>query len=83
MFRSAIGILSLLALVSSANAGSSNGVVAAMYAHEGDVVIFSAGSHQGKPACSTIGDDWAISLTHQQGRQCTQCSCLPKRRENL
>ena len=34
----------------------------------GDVVFFTAGSHTGKPTCSTIGDEWAFSLTTPGGR---------------
>jgi hypothetical protein len=66
--RLAIAALSFLVLVDSANAGSSSGIVAVIYAHEGDVVMFVACSHQGRPACSTIGNDWAISLATPTGK---------------
>jgi hypothetical protein len=49
-------------------AGSSVGVVTRIYAHSGDVILFSAGSHQGKPACSTAADEWAFSLSTQSGK---------------
>ena len=59
---------SLLIFASSVNAGSSSGLVTLVMAHVGDVIIFSAGPHQNKPACSTAGEDWAFSLSTQTGK---------------
>jgi hypothetical protein len=66
-----IGIVSATPIILGAFpaiAGSSVGVVTRIYAHSGDVILFSAGSHQGKPACSTAADEWAFSLTTQSGK---------------
>lgn len=69
MNRYAAGIIScFLFFMSSANAGSSSGPVTHIYAHVGDVVMFAAGYNQSKPACSTVGDEWALSLATQTGR---------------
>lgn len=58
----------LATLADSASAGSSTGTVAQILVVTGDVVTFSAGSHQGKSACSTTADDWAFSLTTASGK---------------
>jgi hypothetical protein len=60
--------LTFAALAGSANAGSSTGTVTQIMVVTGDVVTFSAGVHQGKPACSTAADDWALSLTTASGK---------------
>lgn len=49
-------------------AGSSQGPVTLLQAHEGDVAMFSAGAHSGAPACSSAGEEWAFSLTSHYGR---------------
>jgi hypothetical protein len=51
-------------------AGSSQGFVLqplSMITGQG-VFIFSAGNHATPPACSTVGNDWAISLNTPGGR---------------
>lgn len=52
-------------------AGQSQGVVNTLMIYDG-VVIFSIGSpvqnHTNKPACSTIGEEWAVSLSTDAGR---------------
>jgi hypothetical protein len=68
MFRRVISALSLMVLASSASAGSSSGIVAGIYANDDDTIIFFAGSHEGKPACSTVGDSLALSLATPAGR---------------
>lgn len=69
MKRRAAGVLvSLSLLAGSANAGTSTGPIAMIMAHVGDIVIFDAGSHQGKPACHTVGEQWALSLATPTGR---------------
>ena len=52
-----------------AYAGSSAGTVGGIMPHVGDIVIFTAGTHQSKPTCSaSAGDDWALSLSTQTGK---------------
>jgi len=65
---------SLCALIASActselayAGGSSSGQVTQVLVMSGDVVIFTAGPHSGKPSCSTVGDDWAFSLSTVTG----------------
>ena len=57
-----------LALSSVAVAGHSEGKVTMLMAHVGDLVMFRAGVHHNKPACSTVGDEWVISLKTETGR---------------
>ncbi len=53
----------------TAHAGSSSGqITQVVVTGVGDAVIFTAGPHVNKPACSTVGDDWSISLTTPGGR---------------
>jgi hypothetical protein len=61
-------LICLLGFGNLANAGSSNGLVTEIMAHAGDVSMFSAGAHQGKPACSTQADQWALSLATSTGK---------------
>ena len=49
------------------HAGSSSGPITQVSV-VGDAVLFTAGTHVNKPACSTIGDDWSISLATPGGR---------------
>lgn len=51
-----------------AGAGTSGGVVTLLMAHAHDIVIFSAGTHERKPSCSVINDEWALSLTTPTGK---------------
>lgn len=57
-----------VAMANAAFAGVSSGQVTQVMAHVGDIIIFEAGSHTGKPACSTSGDGWALSLSTNTGR---------------
>lgn len=50
-------------------AGNSTGYVQGLLAHEPGRIMFRAGTHTEKPACSTVGDQWAIDATTQGGRQ--------------
>lgn len=65
-------ILSLVLLVlfsQFVQAGSSpGGQVEFILVHSGDVVMFSVGEHINKPECSTVGNEWALSLTTEKGR---------------
>lgn len=63
-----VALLSFSVFVSPAHAGRSAGQVTQIIAHEGDVVMFSSGFHQDKPLCSTVGEDWALSLSTQAGK---------------
>jgi len=64
-----LGILiAFLFLNTSLFAGDGSGKVIHLMVHAGDIVIFSIGSHNNKPACSTIGDHWALSLKTNTGR---------------
>jgi hypothetical protein len=58
----------LISIFGVAHAGSSYGKITTIYAHTGDVILFGAGTHAGKPACSTVGDEWSISLATAAGR---------------
>lgn len=63
-------LLAALAFVASgkAIAGHSEGKVTMLMAHVGDLVMFRAGAHHNKPTCSTVGDEWAISLKSETGK---------------
>lgn len=66
-----IGIISsivTLTIFGNAHAGSSSGAVSMLMVHSPEIVIFRAGTHLNKPACSTAGEDWAISLNSHSGR---------------
>lgn len=63
--------VAMLAFGSSAEAGTSTGIVKQLFVVTPNAAIFIIGdpsNHSGKPACSTIGDDWAVSLTTDDGR---------------
>jgi hypothetical protein len=57
-----------MALASNALAGASSGPVTALLVHEPSVVMFEAGPHTAKPACSTVGNQWALSLNSPAGK---------------
>jgi hypothetical protein len=59
-------ILSLI-LPGAAFSGAGDGKVTLLMPGNG-VVIFKIESHINKPACSTQGDDWALSLATDAGR---------------
>lgn len=63
-----MSLFPLFSIVNSAVAGSSSGQVTVITAHNGDTIIFSAGLHQNKPPCSTIGEEWAFSLSTPSGK---------------
>lgn len=54
--------------MSTATAGTSKGTITHLMVHVGDIVIFSAGPHIDKPACSTVRDHWALSLKTEKGK---------------
>lgn len=67
----------LLALITCGTiAGESTGTISKIFiAKENSTVgstsgavMFSAGPHTNKPACSNVGDDWAIPLETEAGR---------------
>jgi hypothetical protein len=64
-------VISVL-LISSASSvhavGVSTGPVGAVLAGENAVVFFNSGTHQNKPACSTVANDWAINLATPGGK---------------
>lgn len=60
-------LLPALAGVVSAQAGQSEGPVGGPLVIGTGVFIFDAGPHD-KPACSTVGDDWAVDLTTAGGK---------------
>lgn len=49
-------------------AGTGSGQVTHIMVIENDAVIFSVEQHLDKPACSTVRDDWAVSLTTETGK---------------
>jgi len=51
-----------------AGVGSSTGKVQSINVEQGAVFMFSAGTHNNKPACSTVGNDWAVSLATADGK---------------
>jgi hypothetical protein len=51
----------------SAHAGSSSGYITQILV-VADTATFSAGTHNSKPACSTVGEDWSVSLSSPGGR---------------
>jgi hypothetical protein len=65
-----LSFIALLAMAPSlAHAGSSQGLITAILAGQQEPqVFFSAGVHQNKPACSTQGDHWAISIATPGGK---------------
>lgn len=68
MNQAKTAMLTLLALAGSANAGSSSGPIDTLMALRANLIVFSAGNHQNKPACSTIANDWAFSLATPGGK---------------
>ena len=66
------GMLAALSMLvaDAAYAGSSTGLVGVLRAHTNapNIITFSAGTNVGKPACSVIGDEWALSLSTDGGR---------------
>lgn len=63
-----IALFSLAANV--AQAGSSAGTVTVLRAHTSapNIVTFVAGANATRPACSSQGNEWALSLTTEGGR---------------
>jgi len=58
-----------LATVSlNAISGSSTGAITVLMVNQADRVLFSAGPHQSKPACSTQADEWATSSATAAGK---------------
>ena len=61
-----------LSTVPAAAAGSSTGEVTRLYVHNGDsaggMIMFAAGTHNNKPSCSTLGDEWAFELGTPEGQ---------------
>lgn len=45
-----------------------SGLIRQIMVHSGDIVIFNAGEHSNKPECSTVGSDWALSLSSEKGK---------------
>jgi hypothetical protein len=62
---------SIAVLADVAQAGTSSGPVTELKAISSttpNIVVFVAGSHAGKPGCSTVADEWALSLATEGGR---------------
>lgn len=57
-----------LAVPAFAYAGASEGLITQPLASEQGVFIFSAGTHLNKPACSTVGDSWALNASTSGGK---------------
>ena len=60
----------LMVLIGSNEAfavGSSVGSVSPLYV-QGNKAFFTAGTHNEKPACSTVGDEWAIDISSESGK---------------
>jgi hypothetical protein len=51
-----------------AYAGESEGLVTHPLVGELGIFMFSAGPHLDKPACSTVGEDWALNATTSGGK---------------
>ncbi|HEY6528756.1 MAG TPA: hypothetical protein VIZ65_08675 [Cellvibrionaceae bacterium] len=66
--RAAIIGLGIIGFSEAIHAGGSNGNVATVMVHSGNAVIFDAGVHNQKPACSIVGNHWAFSLTSEDGK---------------
>ena len=49
-------------------AGSGTGKVTRIGVRQPDVVIFTTETHINMPACSTVGNDWALSLNTENGK---------------
>jgi len=62
-----VGFL-ILCVSWSALAGTSEGLVTDILVGGDPPFFFSAGPHLSKPACSTQGDHWAISLAWPAGK---------------
>ncbi len=62
-----IFIIIVLSLFSTNTfAGDSQGKIGTLMVHTGDVVMFSAGVHNNRPACSS--SQWALSLKTETGK---------------
>lgn len=68
MFKKLLVFIILLFWGSSSFAGESSGKVVHLMAHHGDIIMFDAGVHTNKPACSTANNHWAFSLKTDLGR---------------
>lgn len=63
-----LGVALVAAFVEPAVAGGSSGTVTMVMAHAGNIVMFDAGVHTEKPACSVVGNQWALSLSTDDGK---------------
>ncbi|MBI3560770.1 MAG: hypothetical protein HY080_03545 [Gammaproteobacteria bacterium] len=68
VMQRAILMIILTSIIAPVLASGSTGTVDAMTAHTGDAILFSAGTHTGKPTCSTAGEEWAITLSTSAGK---------------
>jgi hypothetical protein len=55
-------------MASAALAGTSTGAVTTLMTYRADLVLFAAGTHADKPSCSTLGNEWALSLSTVGGK---------------
>jgi len=72
-FLQALVIVAISLSANTVSAGTAEGKVKFLQPHGSEdasksVVMFSVGPHEGKPVCSTEGDDWDIDLTNDAGR---------------
>lgn len=61
-------VLVMTAFSAAALAGSANGFVRRVLVHSPGVVMFDVGAHNSRPACSTVGNEWAFNLDKPRGR---------------
>ena len=66
--KAVLMFLFFVAVTDSAWCGGGSGTVKRIMVHQGDIVMFSLGDHINKPACSLVGEDWALSLATEEGR---------------
>jgi len=67
MFKKIVFILSVSIAASAQAGGSSTGRIVDQLIGNTGVAMFSAGVHQSKPACSTVGDAWAFDVKTPAG----------------
>ncbi|MFT4929090.1 MAG: hypothetical protein ACI8WB_005220 [Phenylobacterium sp.] len=68
MMKKLIVLTGLLLWGNLSHAGSGVGKVKHLMVHEGDVVMFSTGPRTEMAECSTVGDDWMLSIATEKGK---------------
>ena len=61
--------MAILPLLSTAQAGSTQGLVSGIFVHAPGILMFQVGTTiNGAPSCATVTKQWAISLADPMGK---------------